>query len=268
MRLIVSRLVLGIDAAWTARAPSGVALIKGEGTGWRCLAAAPSYASFLALERDGSIDWNAKLVGGEPDPSALLAKSRQLAGAEVDVIAMDLPLSMEPIVARRASDDLVSKEFGGRHCGTHSPSAERPGKISDDLRSTLDALGYPLACKPTRPGTRPALLEVYPHIALLQLLNEKCRLAYKTSKVRTYWPEQSPLARRAKLLNVWNQIHAALSAHISGFSFTPPATGTFSGLKRYEDVLDALICAWVGAEYLSGRAIAYGDDQSAIWNAA
>lgn len=112
------------------------------------------------------------------------------------------------------------------------------------------------------------MLEVYPHIALLQLLSAPCRLKYKTSKVRTYWPTRSPLQRRAELLNIWNEIQSALAARISGFCLTPPATGTLASLKRYEDVLDAVICAWVGAAYLSGRAVPYGDERSAIWNAA
>ena len=36
-----SALVLGIDAAWTAHNPSGVALVQQAEQGWRCLALAP-----------------------------------------------------------------------------------------------------------------------------------------------------------------------------------------------------------------------------------
>jgi predicted RNase H-like nuclease len=36
-------------------------------------------------------------------------------------------------------------------------------------------------------------------------------------------------------------------------------------LKRYEDALDALVCAWVGVCALNGSARAYGDDAAAIW---
>jgi hypothetical protein len=36
-------------------------------------------------------------------------------------------------------------------------------------------------------------------------------------------------------------------------------------LKRYEDALDALISAWVGVEFINGRAIPYGDDAAAVW---
>ena len=39
--------VLGIDVAWTAHHPSGVALVQRTTTGWSCLAVAPSYEAFI-----------------------------------------------------------------------------------------------------------------------------------------------------------------------------------------------------------------------------
>tara|TARA_B100002003_G_scaffold148670_1_gene137814 strand:+ start:724 stop:861 length:138 start_codon:yes stop_codon:yes gene_type:complete len=40
---------------------------------------------------------------------------------------------------------------------------------------------------------------------------------------------------------------------------------SLAGLKTYEDGIDALVCAWVGIEYLRGAATPYGDDDAAIW---
>jgi predicted RNase H-like nuclease len=47
----------------------------------------------------------------------------------------------------------------------------------------------------------------------------------------------------------------------------PPAKDItrMTQLKRYEDALDALVCAWVGTEYLAGRTVPLGDDTAAIW---
>jgi predicted RNase H-like nuclease len=36
-------------------------------------------------------------------------------------------------------------------------------------------------------------------------------------------------------------------------------------MKAFEDALDAVVCAWVGACVMDGKAVAYGDDVSAIW---
>ena len=41
--------ILGIDAASTTAEPSGVALIAKHGNGWRCVALAPSYDTFIEL---------------------------------------------------------------------------------------------------------------------------------------------------------------------------------------------------------------------------
>ncbi len=38
--------VLGIDAAWTLKQPSGVALVSKDDTVWRLVAASPSYQHF------------------------------------------------------------------------------------------------------------------------------------------------------------------------------------------------------------------------------
>ena len=40
---------------------------------------------------------------------------------------------------------------------------------------------------------------------------------------------------------------------------------TLAALKRYEDTLDALVCAWVGMQFANGLAIPYGDESAAIW---
>jgi len=40
---------------------------------------------------------------------------------------------------------------------------------------------------------------------------------------------------------------------------------SLSHLKRYEDALDGLVSAWVGIEYLEGRAQAYGHATAAVW---
>ncbi|HEU4735032.1 MAG TPA: hypothetical protein VFT22_44380, partial [Kofleriaceae bacterium] len=81
-----------MDAAWTAGQPSGVALVRGRAAAWRCLALAPSYASF-----GSQVDWTARPRPGVADCSALLAACARIAGAPPDVIAIDMPLSTRPI---------------------------------------------------------------------------------------------------------------------------------------------------------------------------
>jgi len=256
------RVILGIDAAWTEREPSGVALAVDDGSGWKLIRAAPSYDAFLAYPGMSS---SIRHRGSIADAAAPLAAAEKLAGNPVDLVAVDMPLSMEPITGRRVSDNLVSSAYGARHAGTHTPSVTRPGRISDDLRITFEQAGYPLATTELRGR---ALLEVYPHPALIELAAAERRLPYKASKISKYWPDDLPLTRRQRLLETWAVIVTMLDGRIAGVAHVlplPPPDARGHELKAFEDMMDAVVCAWVGACVLDGTGVAFGDMNSAIW---
>lgn len=258
-------LVLGIDAAWTPTEPSGVALVTSQGSGWRCLAVAPSYAAFDHLSQGIPVAWTARPHSSAPSSDALLTAVERLAGRPPDVIAIDMPLSHQPITKRRAADDVVSRCFSARHCAAHSPNATRPGPLSDRLRAALELRGFALV---TAGCSLPALIEVYPHIALLQLFQAGRRLEYKASKARKYWKGATVPQRIARLLEVWQRIVDALAQQLGPLPFTlprPEDVRSLSALKRYEDALDALVCAYVGVLYATKKAEALGDATGAIW---
>ena len=250
---MTTRVVLGIDAAWTAHNPSGVALATDTGEGWRLVAAAPSYAAFHA--QAGVLRENLL-----PDAAALLASARALCGAAVDLVAIDMPLAHAPITGRRASDNLVSREYGARKAGVHSPSAERPGRLSDGLRAGFATLGYRLF---TTALGGPGLIEVYPHPALIELTGLPQRLPYKAGKTLTYWPGLDRATRIGRLLDTWGMIAAYLEAALPGAAAALPVP--VRPTKAFEDTLDAVVCALVAARALDGRARALGDTASAIW---
>jgi predicted RNase H-like nuclease len=257
--------VLGIDAAWTLAQPSGIALVQSRGPKWECVAVAPSYASFMALAQGVPVDWDRKPKGDPPDVDALLKAARRLLdGTKVDVVAVDMPLATRPISGRRRADNLLSSAFGGRGCAVHSPTIERPGPIADLIRKGFAKSGFPLATADFRPGTHPALFEVYPHIAVMKLLDQNYRVPYKIARVAHYWPECSAEERRRKILAIWGRILAALKKSIQGMGLSPKGSNLAS-LKRWEDGMDAIVCAWIGIEYLRGRTVPFGDETAAIW---
>ncbi len=257
------RVVLGIDAAWTEREPSGVAVIADDGSGWRLLEVAASYAEFL---RDRTVlPQILRHRGSMPDASALISAAAAKAGAGIDLVAVDIPLATVPIAGRRTSDNLISSVYGARHASTHTPSSSRPGKISDELREGFERVGYPLA---TTELSERHLIEVYPHPALIELATAERRLPYKASKIRKYWPDDKPGMRRQNLFEVWTGIVTLLDARIRGVAAlltSPSFDAAGHEMKAYEDRLDAVVCAWVGACALDNRARAYGDETSAIW---
>lgn len=247
--------VLGIDAAWTDANPSGVALVQRSKGGWRLLTSQPSYAHFLAWGANECIDTRPR--GSDVEIERLLA----CCGERPEVIAVDMPLSHEPICGRRASDHAISCEYGDRGAGTHSPSATRPGRIADTLRTACKREGYTLWTSSAAP--RPGLVEVYPHPALIELTGACRRLPYKHAKAAKYWPSLEPAERKCALQDVWDGIIDHLEHHVSGVR---DALSSFPSLsKAAEDVLDAIVCAWVGICVLEERAIPFGDATSAIW---
>ena len=260
--------ILGVDAAWTVGEPTGVAVVSRSAEGWRCEAVAPSYASFRAMAAGDQMDWSIKPAGERPQSSELVGSAAKLVGGPIDVVAVDMPMATKPFSTRRAADNAISQCFGGAWCSAHSPNAERPGPVGQAFSEDL-ASSHPLVTTQLEMGAVPSLIEVYPHPALLTLLDVQKRAPYKASKTGTYWKGKDLVTRGQLLLEQWHLILDALKVEIDGIDLPIPMVFkpgmTIAGLKRYEDALDALICAWVGIRYLEGRCDAYGDDSAAIW---
>lgn len=260
--------ILGIDAAWTAGEPSGVALIRQKGSHWRCIAATPSYVSFLDSANGTPPDWTRRAFGSIPDPARLLDAAAQLASEPATLVTIDMPVSTVPILGRRTADRQVSRTFGAQWCSAHSPGPIRPGPIGADLSNQFAASGYALATTATPLGTPGRLVEVYPHPALLTLLKRDRRIPYKIGKASSYWKGASIAERIERLLAEFAAILGGLATVIDDIDIALPRAAdvdSLSALKPVEDAIDALVCCWVGVEYLAGRCLPLGDDTAAIW---
>lgn len=254
-------LVLGIDAAWSVQNPSGVALVSAE-TNPRLIRAAPSFEDFfLGTASDawcGKHEFRASL-------SDILNKASEIGGGEVTVISVDMPLALEPILARRCCDTVVSKTFGARGCATHSPTAQRPGKVSSAFVSDAMTAGFTLRTRSPDPGDGRALLEVYPHVALLELCRADFRLPYKLSTRHKNFRDLDASGRLEAVREEWNKILVCLQRRIDLHLEIDCAGKSLRHWKAWEDAIDAVVCCWVGLEWLAGRALAYGNDDAAIW---
>ena len=261
--------ILGVDAAWTAPKPSGVALVQRTTDAWRCVTAAPSYDEFYGAAAGREIRWETSgRCCAPPNLSLLCDTACELAGTPVDLIAVDMPVATVAISGRRNADIAVSREFGSRRCPAHSPSAARPGRIGADFASDARALGFELATTNKHWTGNKRLLEVYPNPALLSLLERGIRVKYKAGKTRKYWPSDSVRQRIASLLTEYRAIYDALVRAFGNIALDLPSAEevpTLASLKSYEDALDALVCAWVGTQYVEGRTVALGDETAAVW---
>lgn len=263
MKMNTLRAVLGIDAAWTPTQPSGVALVAETANGWHLLTAESSYQNFHA-SIDRRIMREPRPTGSLPNVPALLETASTISERTIDLVAVDMPLAYSQITCRRLADNEVSREYGARHCSTHSPSALRPGAMSDNLRLAFAEAGYPLR---TQSPITPGLIEVYPHPALVELTEAPLRLRYKVSKSRSYWPGREKAEREQLIFEQWDKIINCLDREIGGVraALLKPRPGPQFLLKAYEDMLDAVVCAWVAICVLEGRARAFGNADSAIW---
>ncbi len=261
--------ILGIDAAWTTGQPSGVALLARTANGWECVAVAPSYETFLERADGCLLDWSLSVQGGTPVPDDLLKAAQRMVGSgNTAVVVADLPLSLTPIRGRRSADDGVSKRFGGRGCAVHSPSADRPGRISEIFREGFADLGFRLAVRGKEANRGKWLVETYPHPALLRLLNSSYRVPYKVTKTTRYWPGDSKEVRIRKLLTEHERILNRLEQEIRAVDLPLPRADhvrALNHLKRFEDAIDSLVCAWVGIRFLEREIESFGDEKAAIW---
>ena len=250
--------VLGIDSAWTNGNPSGVALIRKTEEGrWRHLRSACSYQDFVNTY--SNIEANVR--------GLITAATKDLDGERPSLVAVDMPLQKTgEIVGRRESDGEISRNFGAQWCSTHSPTIARPGKVSSQLRNELQACGYELAVEQ---GKTSAVIEVYPHPALLFLLKLERRLPYKVDRRASYWRNTPSAERRNRLVDNLSFLYQGLVKVIEGIPtyllYALNNETTFKDLKSIEDQLDALVCSWVGACYLEGCVRGYGDTESVIW---
>jgi predicted RNase H-like nuclease len=246
--------VLGIDPAWTPANPSGVALVTRIGGRPAVARVESSFAAFLGVPETDT-------VRSQPVTLAdVIRTARRQAKAPLMCVAMDIPLSKRRIDKRRAADSAISKAFGAMKCAAHTPNANRPGAWGRTLQAAAKDAGYQLQVAGDPPGlprTR-SLIEVYPHPALLRLCGVPERLKYKDKASFT-----EPERRQA-----FQAIVDALVREMDGVpaeSLIPGEDATGRQWKACEDALDALVCGWIGLEYLSQRAIPYGDGHDAVW---
>jgi len=229
---------------------------------------APSYEAFVALSRGRVIDWNAGHHGNWPRMAEVIKAARELAGKDISIVSIDMPVAAVLFSARRAADSAISKTFGGQACSTHSPNASRPGNLGASLISQLLSEGFPLATSYEPNGLGARTIETYPHPALLSLLSANYRIPYKVSKSGKYWKGAPVHQRISNLLIEFQRIYSALKVVLGPLPLELPSIDevrTLSHLKKFEDALDALICAWVGLRFLEGTAKAFGDSTAAIW---
>ncbi len=237
--------VVGLDLAWGARARTGIAIVDASG---RLVQTAGAVS-------DAEID---ELVGP------------WIAGP--CLVAIDAPLVVRNATGRRPCEAALSRAFAPQHAGTYPSNTSLPA-FADGGRAAGFARRHGLDPDATKPLAGPGetgqrrAIEAFPHSATVALFHLPYVLAYKARQGRSLESRRAELRRLVDLL-------ATLEHRTPGPSLTPPDgyfaevrsaiadAPTGAALRRLEDPLDAVVCAYVGMLFLAGQACVVGDGET------
>jgi predicted RNase H-like nuclease len=229
--------IVGIDLAWGTRARTGIAVLGPTG-------------ELIALESvhtDDEIDAVISPFIGGPC-----------------VVGLDAPLLVENPTGRRPCEAQLTRAFGPQHAGTY-PSNTGLAPFADGGRAFALARRHHLDIDATvvpRPGQRRAL-EVYPHSAAVAVFDLDRILAYKARKGRTLESRRAALDRLVELMSSLAgrpDVPRLTSADaFAGLREQIAEVTTGAALRRLEDPIDAILCAYVALLFLAGRTCVIGD---------
>lgn len=216
---------IGVDLAWSPRNTSGVFALQVEDIEAR------------------EVRWHHALA----DDDEILAFIAEAAGQGPALVAIDAPIRVPNQRGARPCDREITRVFGRFQAGAHPASRrtlERYGGLRAERLAERIVWELGFAHDPHIPhqaATR-QLVEVYPHPGMVALFGLELTLKYKRGPVDQ---------RRAELEH--------LQRHLLALADAMPILRVGNGwcrdiaglrgrrLKRYEDLLDSLFCAYTAA---------------------
>ncbi|MGC8782839.1 MAG: DUF429 domain-containing protein [Armatimonadota bacterium] len=215
-------LYVGIDLAWGGKHPSGVAILR----------------------------WERSLLR-EVAPAQLLYTDDEICQAialhdagDTLVIAIDAPLVVPNLTGERPVEGEMRKRFARFHAACHPANRRLLGDPPRGERlCALLAQKLGVQVSPAPPVQQPCRVafEVYPHAAMVGLFGLPRILEYKARQGRSVSYRRQQMQAYIDLLGCLSDPPFSLPEWLSDV----PETAT--ELKRFEDRLDALFCAWLAA---------------------
>ena len=167
------------------------------------------------------------------------------------LLGIDAPLDVPNETGERPVEAALRRCFGRYQAGAHPANRRlyegdiRGEKLAVRLEAEFD-IRNDFHFTPRDPGVR-RCLEVFPHPAQVVLFELTRTLKYKAKTGRDLASRQAEFARLVAGLRGLRKQTPSLH---SPDWLEPPATGLRGvALKRYEDRLDALVCAYVAAYF-------------------
>lgn len=216
---------IGVDLAWSPRNPTGAAVVDGDATGG-------ALRDVTLLHDDASI----------------VAYIERFARDGPALVAVDAPLWTPNQTGRRLAEAELGRAFRRYEAGAHPANRQRltfDGVVRGEaLAAALAARGFVQRLTVAAGVTVRQVVEVFPHPAMVAMFNLERTLKYKARSNRS----------RATRLAEWRRYQGYLRDLASA---DPPLRGhealvaqdvaALRGrrLKDYEDMIDALCCAYI-----------------------
>ncbi len=208
---------IGVDLGWYGK-PSGLASIEGDGSELHL-------RSLARLEAvDEIFDW-------------ILAQ----AGSGGAMVAVDARLVIRNQTGIRPAERDLNHDFRRFHAGCHAANLGRPFAANvTSFSRHLEALGFRhgASIAPRQEGR--FQIEVHPHAASVSLFGLDRIVKYKRGRRE----EKARELRRLRRLML-----TRLPAIDPGLSLRLPAVPRTGSTKPVEDMIDAVLCAYIGAHW-------------------
>lgn len=159
------------------------------------------------------------------------------------VLAVDCSLVVKNSKGQRACETLIARTFGKFHASCHTTNLGRPyAKTGMNLVKALQKCGFVHNFDVEKAKRRPGrwLFEVYPHPAMVRLFGLDRIIKYKKGAMAE---KRAGLAiLRGFLAKLEGLESNAMLSDLLGWDLK---SSRGEGLKRYEDTLDAVFCAYL-----------------------
>jgi predicted RNase H-like nuclease len=216
---------IGLDLAWSPRNSTGAAVIVGDATG------------------GALVD-----VATLGDNAAIVAYIERFAGPEPAIVAVDAPLWVPNQVGRRRAESELARVFRAYEAAPHPANRQRlafDGVVrGETLVAALAARGFT-----HRPAIDAKLelrqvIEVFPHPAMITFFDLTRTLKYKAKPKRSLELRIAEWRRYQAYLLALRDASPSLHGHEE---LLAQDVWQLRGrqLKRYEDQVDALCCAYI-----------------------
>jgi predicted RNase H-like nuclease len=226
----------GVDLAWAGRNPTGIA----------------------AVDADGHLVH----IGAVRDDDEILAALRPYVRSDC-LVAFDAPLVVTNSTGQRPAETALNRDFRRFEAGAHPANTGKP-EFADVPRAArlaraLDLDMDPLSCAPRR------AIEVYPHPATVVLFRLARTLKYKAKPGRSLGRLKSELLLLMdgveELARADVPLHVASHGAWVELRRQVVAAQRKSDLRRAEDPVDAVVCAYVAlyAHRCPAGVTVYGD---------